>query len=81
MGVLAYGVESSDIVSTGFSPSRESDRRYVQLSIREDLLTLLVCQKLVVIDDLRGLDRQMKGKLRQSILESLQARKPKVCAG
>jgi hypothetical protein len=62
-------VENSE---TALPPQlQQANANYVRLEIRTDTLCSLINDKALVIEDLRGLDRQAKCWLRRRLLETL----------
>lgn len=70
---LGRGTSACDcnVLAPKDSARTQSHAGYVQLEIRTDTLYNLIDNKALVIEDLRGLDRQAKIWIRNRLLETL----------
>ncbi len=70
-GARAYESDALIPDQSALAQSRPANAGYVRLEIRRDTLFSLINNRALVIEDLRGLDRQAKSWLKQRLLETL----------
>ncbi|MCB1701144.1 MAG: hypothetical protein H6985_07445 [Pseudomonadales bacterium] len=70
-GVAAYTRDAAAADSAAQARTPSGGVGYVQLEIRTDTLYSLIHRNVLVIEDLRGLDRQTKSWIRKQLLDTL----------
>jgi hypothetical protein len=70
-GAAVYACDADNSGTSVQTHPRRANTNYVRLEIRTDTLCSLINDKTLVIEDLRGLDRQAKRWIRKRLLETL----------